>query len=123
MNLKYGIIEINGEIFCPGYTTAVTYVSSKHHDLTLQTMYSGKNKGSLATTPSGKISYSQTSETLSGTASTISLLQENNNVNKKITQSKQFVRWFGDWQNNMKSASKVMDGNGEPLVVYHQTGI
>ena len=85
-------------------------------------MYSGKNKGSLATTPSGKISYSQTSETLSGTASTISLLQENNNVNKKITQSKQFVRWFGDWQNNMKSASKVVDGNGEPIVVYHQTG-
>ena len=85
-------------------------------------MYSGKNKGSLATTPSGKISYSQTSETLSGTASTISLLQENNNVNKKITQSKQFVRWFGDWQNNPKSASKVVDGNGEPLVVYHQKG-
>ena len=47
------------------------------------------------------------------------------NVNKKIkkiTQSKQFVRWFGDWQNNPKSASKVVDGNGEPLVVYHQTG-
>ena len=85
-------------------------------------MYSGKNKGSLATTPSGKISYSQTSETLSGTASTISLLQENNNVNKKITQSKQFVRWFGDWQNKPKTASKVVDGNGEPLVVYHQTG-
>ena len=85
-------------------------------------MYSGKNKGSLATTPSGKISYSQTSETLSGTASTISLLQENNNVNKKITQSKQFVRWFGDWQNKLKTASKVVDGNGEPLVVYHQTG-
>ena len=85
-------------------------------------MYSGKNKGSLATTPSGKISYSQTSETLSGTASTISLLQENNNVNKKITQSKQFVRWFGDWQNKPKTASKVVDVNGEPLVVYHQTG-
>ena len=91
----------------------------------VQTMYSGKNKGSLATTPSGKISYSQTSETLSGTASTISLLQENNNVNKKInkiTQSRQFVRWFGDWQNKPKTASKVVDGNGEPLVVYHQTG-
>lgn len=91
----------------------------------VQTMYSGKNKGSLATTPSGKISYSQTSETLSGTASTISLLQENNNVNKKInkiTQSQQFVRWFGDWQNKPKTASKVVDGNGEPLVVYHQTG-
>ena len=48
--------------------------------------------------------------------------QNGNNVNKKITQSQQFVRWFGDWQNNPKSASKVVDGNGEPLVVYHQTG-
>lgn len=67
-----------------GKTTVVTYVSSKHHDLTLQTMYSGKDKGSLATTPSEKNSYSQTSETLSGTASTKSLLQGNNNVNKNF---------------------------------------
>ena len=48
--------------------------------------------------------------------------QNGNNVNKKITQSQQFVRWFGDWQNKPKTASKVVDGNGEPLVVYHQTG-
>ena len=48
--------------------------------------------------------------------------QNGNNVNKKITQSQQFVRWFGDWQNKPKTASKVVDGKGEPLVVYHQTG-
>lgn len=45
-------------------------------------------------------------------------------VNKKInniTQSKQFIRWFGDWQNSPAKASKVVDNNGEPLVLYHQT--
>lgn len=39
----------------------------------------------------------------------------------KITQSQQFIRWFGDWQNHPETASKVVDGNGESLVVYHQT--
>lgn len=47
-------------------------------------MYSGKNKGSLATTPSGKISYSQTSETLSGTASTISYYKRTIMSTKKL---------------------------------------
>ena len=30
-----------------------------------------------------------------------------------------FKKWFGDWENTPESASKVLDGNGEPLVVYH----
>lgn len=29
-----------------------------------------------------------------------------------------FKEWFGDWENNPKGASKVVDENGEPLVVY-----
>ena len=33
-----------------------------------------------------------------------------------------FIRWFGDWENNPAEASKVLDENGEPLVVIHQTG-
>lgn len=62
---------------------------------------------------------------LNNLSSNIIIRKIDSNVNKKInkiTQSKQFVRWFGDWQNSPKSASKVVDGNGEPLVVYHQTG-
>ena len=58
-------------------------------------------------------------------SSNIIIRKIDSNVNKKIkkiTQSQQFVRWFGDWQNNMKSARKVVDGNGEPVVVYAQTG-
>jgi hypothetical protein len=30
-----------------------------------------------------------------------------------------FKRWFGDWENDPKNASKVVDENGEPMVVYH----
>ena len=30
-----------------------------------------------------------------------------------------FKEWFGDWENDPANASKVIDENGEPLVVYH----
>ncbi|NDV46104.1 hypothetical protein D0T49_03490 [Paludibacter sp. 221] len=32
-----------------------------------------------------------------------------------------FKKWFGDWENSPETASKVVDANGEPLVVYHGT--
>lgn len=32
-----------------------------------------------------------------------------------------FKKWFGDWENDPENASKVLDENGEPLVVYHGT--
>ena len=34
-------------------------------------------------------------------------------------RTKAFKDWFGDWQNSPENASKVVDKNGEPLVVYH----
>lgn len=34
----------------------------------------------------------------------------------------EFKKWFGDWEADPEHASKVVDGNGEPLVVYHGTG-
>jgi hypothetical protein len=37
----------------------------------------------------------------------------------KLVRTKAFKQWFGDWENNPESASKVVDSNGEPLVVYH----
>jgi|GEM_PF-2303284 len=33
----------------------------------------------------------------------------------------EFKAWFGDWENDPQNASKVVDENGEPLVVYHGT--
>ncbi len=32
-----------------------------------------------------------------------------------------FRAWFGDWEGDPANASKVVDENGEPLVVYHAT--
>ena len=32
-----------------------------------------------------------------------------------------FKRWFGDWENDLENASKVVDENKEPLAVYHGT--
>ncbi len=38
---------------------------------------------------------------------------------KDATQSQQFKRWFGDWQNDPAHASKVVNADGTPKVVYH----
>ena len=46
------------------------------------------------------------------------------NVNRKIDtvlKSQQFIRWFGDWQNSPETASKVVNPDGIPKVMYHQT--
>lgn len=45
-------------------------------------------------------------------------------VNMKVseaTQSQQFKRWFGDWQNDPANASKVVNADGTPKVMYHGT--
>lgn len=34
-------------------------------------------------------------------------------------RTKEFKDWFGDWQDDPKNASKVVDENGEPRIVYH----
>ncbi len=39
----------------------------------------------------------------------------------KLVRTPQFKAWFGDWENDPTNASKVIDDNGEPLVVYHGT--
>lgn len=36
-----------------------------------------------------------------------------------LVRTKNFLRWFGDWINDPENASKVVDENGEPKVVYH----
>ena len=38
-----------------------------------------------------------------------------------VPQSQQFMRWFGDWQNHPEDASKVVNDDGTPKVVYHGT--
>ena len=37
-------------------------------------------------------------------------------------RTKAFKDWFGDWENDKDNSSKVVDENGEPMVVYHGSG-
>ena len=32
-----------------------------------------------------------------------------------------FKEWFGDWEKTPELSSKIVDNNGEPLVMYHGT--
>ena len=36
-----------------------------------------------------------------------------------LTRHPNFLNWFGDWVNSPETSSKVVDENGEPLIVYH----
>ena len=38
-----------------------------------------------------------------------------------LVRTPAFKKWFGDWENSPETSSKVVDSNGEPLVVYHIT--
>lgn len=38
-----------------------------------------------------------------------------------IVRTKAFKEWFGSWEDSPEAASKIVDENGEPLVVYHGT--
>lgn len=40
---------------------------------------------------------------------------------ENVTQSSQFKRWFGDWEKHPNTASKVVNSDGTPKVVYHGT--
>jgi hypothetical protein len=40
---------------------------------------------------------------------------------ENVTHSKQFKDWFGDWLKNPQKASKIVNEDGTPMVVYHGT--
>ena len=40
---------------------------------------------------------------------------------KLYIRTQNFKDWFGDWENDPENSSKVVDENGEPMVVYHGT--
>ena len=40
-----------------------------------------------------------------------------------LVRTPEFKAWFGDWEEHPESSSKVVDENGEPLVVYHGTPV
>jgi hypothetical protein len=39
----------------------------------------------------------------------------------KLVREPAFKKWFGDWENDPENSSKVVDSNGEPLMIIHKT--
>jgi len=37
----------------------------------------------------------------------------------KLVRTPAFKKWFGNWETDPENASKIVDENGEPMVVYH----
>lgn len=59
-----------------GRTVVFSYVSGKHNDLAVQTMYGWAQKGGLARSPRGSFPFAQTSETHPSTASSESIPED-----------------------------------------------
>ena len=88
----------------------------------VQTMYSGKNKGSLATTPSGNKSLSQTSETLSGTASYKILAHEDNKVNIKENDNVSDIKYATDDTIQSEKYDNLETIDDKEIKVYNKRG-
>lgn len=48
-------------------------------------------------------------------------LKDTTNESDSQTKSEAFKEWFGDWENEPESASKVVNDDGTPRIIYHQT--
>jgi len=44
-----------------------------------------------------------------------------NEYQYNAVRTPEFKAWFGDWENDPENASKIVDENGEPMVMYHGT--
>ena len=105
-----------------GRMNVVAVVSDKRLDLFVQTVYTNVKKGNLAT-PTGEQAPINTPEANSSTVSNNSIRKSSRNVNSLSdqTETENFKKWFGDWQNDPTRASKVVNEDGTPKVLYHQT--
>ena len=66
-----------------GRTIVFTYVSEKHKDLAVQTVYGWPSKGGLARSPRGESSFAHTSETHPSTASDSIISDAEANINQE----------------------------------------
>ena len=86
----------------------------------------GKNKANIIDTIEGLKLLLETPEFAKGGETQVLLAPNGKPSNLNATQwylvrTPEFKKWFGDWENSPNTSSKVVDENGEPLVVYHGT--
>lgn len=71
----------------------------------------------------GSISYRQRSVNLYGIPFSSVVNEKTGKKSARgVVTTAAFKEWFGDWENDPKNASKVVNENGTPKIVYHGTG-
>jgi hypothetical protein len=73
---------------------------------------------------SQNIRYSEGGEVLKATETPIAPNGKPSNLSPHqyaLVRTPAFKKWFGDWEHDPAKSSKVVDENGEPMVVYHAT--
>lgn len=106
-----------------GKTTVVAYVSKKHLDLTVQTMYSGKNKRNLATA-AGEQAPANTPEANVGTVPTNSISQTNEKSNTQFSaRDTEYLKAVenGDLETAQRMVDEMAKKAGYSYKLYHQT--
>ena len=94
--------------------TVSAYVSDKHLDLAVQTMFAGKKKGNLST-PMGEQAPINTPEANSGTVSTISILPSAGKSNTKFQEREELPD-----DRALLMAAKAQGKNAEALTTYQK---
>ena len=85
-----------------------------------------ENKGKNKDFEISEAMYRDASEKFNQTKELLAPNGKPSNLNEKQwnqVRTDDFKKWFGDWENDPASASKVLDDNGEPLIVYHGTNL
>ena len=71
----------------------------------------------------GSISYRQRSVNLYGIPFSSVVNEKTGKMSARgVVTTAAFKEWFGDWENDPENASKVVNENGTPKIVYHGTG-
>ena len=107
-----------------GYFDKPSYIDSLFYEIN-----NGQFKNRTIRLQNNSVNYSQEMQTIKDQAIADGTFMKApngkpTNLNERQwlqVRTKAFKDWFGDWENNPENASKVVDENGEPLVVYHNT--
>jgi len=91
---------------------------NEHSEDNIAVFYINKEKASEFLQPTGH-PISSTATKLDGFIHSVTDKASNVKRISSVTESRQYVRWFGDWQNRPENASKIVDADGTPKVMYH----
>tara|TARA_R110000764_G_scaffold77156_1_gene154595 strand:- start:64 stop:8589 length:8526 start_codon:yes stop_codon:yes gene_type:complete len=135
----YGVIEVDGKVEYyagthPSYPAHIRQVNKKPPTLHLPKnrpaakdylmRASNKIYKTPAVSPTEYGSFYELEDAPQSRKQKLAPNGKRSNLNDKqydIVRTPAFKKWFGDWETDPANASKVVDENGEPLVVYHGT--